>query len=158
MKAQQYDTELSLLMIDVDHFKLYNDTYGHPEGDACLTKLGEALSDIAADIQGFAARYGGEEFCLLLPNTGSARAREIGEKVRAAVQDLRLPHVTSSHEVVTASVGVACTRPNDTQRPGELIEAADAALYAAKHGGRNAVVEYGIVLISEGVAEMAWAG
>ena len=158
MKAQQYDTELSLLMIDVDHFKLYNDTYGHPEGDACLTKLGEALSDIAADIQGFAARYGGEEFCLLLPNTGSAHAREIGEKVRAAVQDLRLPHVTSSHEVVTASVGVACTRPNDTQRPGELIEAADAALYAAKHGGRNAVVEYGIVLISEGVAEMAWAG
>ena len=158
MKAQQYDTELSLLMIDVDHFKLYNDTYGHPEGDACLTKLGEALSDIAADIQGFAARYGGEEFCLLLPNTGSAHAREIGEKVRAAVQDLRLTHVTSSHEVVTASVGVACTRPNDTQRPGELIEAADAALYAAKHGGRNAVVEYGIVLISEGVAEMAWAG
>ena len=158
MKAQQYDTELSLLMIDVDHFKLYNDTYGHPEGDACLTKLGETLSGIAADILGFASRYGGEEFCLLLPNTGSGRALEIGEKVRAAVEDLRLPHVTSSHEVVTASVGVACTRPNDTQRPGELIEAADAALYAAKHGGRNAVVEYGIVLISEGVAEIAWAG
>ena len=98
-EAQQCDTELSLLMIDVDHFKLYNDTYGHPEGDACLTKLGETLSDIAADILGFAARYGGEEFCLLLPNTGSTRAREIGEKVRAAVQALRLPHVTSSHEV-----------------------------------------------------------
>jgi diguanylate cyclase (GGDEF)-like protein len=157
MKAQQYDTELSLLMIDVDHFKLYNDTYGHPEGDACLTKLGETLSGIAADTMGFAGRYGGEEFCLLLPNTDSARAREIGETVRAAVQELRLPHITSSHEVVTASVGVACTKPNDTQRPGDLIEAADAALYAAKHGGRNAVVEYGLLRVSENADEMAMA-
>ena len=71
MKAQQYDSELSLLMIDVDHFKLYNDTYGHPEGDACLTRLGETLAGIAADTMGFAGRYGGEEFCLLLPNTGA---------------------------------------------------------------------------------------
>ena len=69
MKAQQYDSELSLLMIDVDHFKLFNDTYGHPEGDACLTRLGETLAGIAADTMGFAGRYGGEEFCLLLPNT-----------------------------------------------------------------------------------------
>ena len=70
MRAQQYNTELSLLMIDVDHFKLYNDTYGHPEGDACLTRLGEALAGIAADSMGFAGRYGGEELFLLLPNTG----------------------------------------------------------------------------------------
>ena len=73
MKAQQYHSELSLLMIDVDHFKLYNDTYGHPEGDACLTRLGETLAGIAADTMGFAGRYGGEEFCLLLPNTDPAR-------------------------------------------------------------------------------------
>ena len=64
---------LSLLMIDVDHFKLYNDTYGHPEGDACLTRLGETLSGIAADTMGFAGRYGGEEFCLLLPNVEAER-------------------------------------------------------------------------------------
>ena len=77
MKAQQYDSELSLLMIDVDHFKLYNDTYGHPEGDACLTRLGETLAGIAADTMGFAGRYGGEEFCLLLPNTDALqRARD----------------------------------------------------------------------------------
>lgn len=145
MKAQQYNSELSLLMIDVDHFKLYNDTYGHPEGDACLTRLGETLSGIAADTFGFACRYGGEEFCLLLPNTEAARALEIGEIVRAAVQGLALPHVTSSHQTVTVSVGVAATRPNDTQRPGDLIEAADAALYSAKHHGRNAVVEHGFV-------------
>ena len=143
MRAQQYHCELSLLMIDVDHFKLYNDTYGHPEGDACLTRIGEALSGIAAETMGFAGRYGGEEFCLLLPNTNPQRALDIGETVRAAVQTLGLPHVTSSHCTVTVSVGVAATLPNGTQTPGELIEAADAALYAAKHRGRNAVVEHG---------------
>src|SRR6266481_583918 len=94
MKAQQYDNELSLLMIDVDHFKLFNDTYGHPEGDACLTRLGEALSGIAAETMGFAGRYGGEEFCLLLPNTDPQRAIEIGEMVRAAVQNLAMPRLT----------------------------------------------------------------
>jgi diguanylate cyclase (GGDEF)-like protein len=157
MKAQQYVSELSLLMIDVDHFKLYNDTYGHPEGDACLTRLGETLSGIAADTMGFAGRYGGEEFCLLLPNTSATRALGIGEMVRAAVQDLGIPHATSSHRTVTVSVGVAATLPNDTERPGDLIEAADAALYAAKHRGRNTVVEHGFVrLVDE--AGMALAG
>jgi len=149
LKAQQYGTELSLLMIDVDHFKLYNDTYGHPEGDACLTRLGETLSGIAADTMGFAGRYGGEEFCLLLPNTATARALEIGETVRAAVQALAMPHATSSHQTVTVSVGVACTMPSGTQRPGDLIEAADAALYAAKHRGRNTVVEHGFVKLMD---------
>ncbi len=157
MKALQYGSELSLLMIDVDHFKLYNDTYGHPEGDACLTRLGETLAGVAADHLGFAARYGGEEFCLLLPNMSAAQAMEIGETVRAAVQALAMPHATSSHQTVTVSVGVACTMPSDTQRPGDLIEAADAALYAAKHRGRNAVVEHGFVrLVDE--AGMVLAG
>ena len=145
LKAQQYDCELSLLMIDVDHFKLFNDTYGHPEGDACLSRLGETLSGVAAETMGFAARYGGEEFCLLLPNTDAKRALEIGEIVRSAVQDLAIPHSTSTHQAVTVSVGVACARPNETQQPGDVIEAADAALYAAKHRGRNAVVEHGFV-------------
>jgi diguanylate cyclase (GGDEF)-like protein len=157
MKAQQYDGELSLLMIDVDHFKLYNDTYGHPEGDVCLARLGETLAGVAAETMGFAGRYGGEEFCLLLPNTDAARALEIGEMVRIAVQHLAMPHVTSTHQTVTVSVGVACTVPNDTQRPGDLIEAADAALYAAKHRGRNAVVEHGFVRIGDGVSPIALA-
>jgi diguanylate cyclase (GGDEF)-like protein len=157
MKAQQYSCDLSLLMIDVDHFKLYNDTYGHPEGDACLTRLGETLSGIAADTIGFAGRYGGEEFCLLLPNVDVERAKEIGEQVRAAVQAMEMPHRTSSHKLVTVSVGVACTRPNDSQRPGDLIEAADAALYAAKHRGRNTVVEHGFVRITDMVGGVAMA-
>ncbi len=157
MKAGQYGAELALLMIDVDHFKLYNDTYGHPEGDACLTRLGESLSAIAAENLGFAGRYGGEEFCLLLPNTEAVRAREVGETVRAAVQELNLPHRTSLHQCVTVSVGVAATKPNDSQRPGDLIEAADAALYAAKHRGRNTVVEHGFVRSGDGGDGIAMA-
>jgi diguanylate cyclase (GGDEF)-like protein len=158
MRAQQYDGDLSLLMIDVDHFKLFNDTYGHLEGDSCLTRLGETLSGIAADTTGFAARYGGEEFCLLLPNTGVSRAVAIGEQVRGAVLRLCLPHITSSHMIVTVSIGVAAARPSESLRPGDLIEAADAALYAAKHGGRNTVVEHGLVRPGEGAAETAMAG
>ena len=157
MKAQQHGAELSLLMIDVDHFKLFNDTYGHPEGDACLSKLGETLAGLAADTMGFAGRYGGEEFCLLLPNTDSARALEIGEQVRKAIWDQAMPHATSAHKIVTISVGVACTRPNDTQGPGDLVEAADAALYAAKHRGRNAVVEHGFVRATDIDGSMAMA-
>ena len=157
MKAQQYNSELSLLMIDVDHFKLFNDTYGHPEGDACLARLGETLAGIAAETMGFAGRYGGEEFCLLLPNTEPSRALEIGELVRAAVQDLAMPHATSSHQTVTVSVGVACARPNDRQHPGELIEAADASLYAAKRRGRNAVAEHGLGRTADGGGSIALA-
>jgi diguanylate cyclase (GGDEF)-like protein len=93
----------------------------------------------------------------LLPNTDSLKALKIGETVRAAVLELAIPHLTSSHMTVTVSIGVAATLPNASQRPGDLIEAADAALYAAKHRGRNTVVEHGFTrLIDE--AGMALAG
>lgn len=144
MKAQQCGGELSLLMIDVDHFKLFNDTYGHPEGDACLSRIGQTLAAIATATSGFAARYGGEEFSLLLPNTATGYALEIGEMVRAAVQDLAIPHVTSSHMAVTVSVGVAGVKPCEALTPGDLLEAADASLYVAKRNGRNAVAEHGL--------------
>jgi diguanylate cyclase (GGDEF)-like protein len=144
MKAQQCGGELSLLMIDVDHFKLFNDTYGHPEGDACLSRIGEALAGIAAATSGFAARYGGEEFSLLLPNTTTGRALEIGEMARVTVQELAIPHVTSSHMAVTVSVGVAGVKPCEALNPSDLLEAADASLYVAKRNGRNAVTEHGL--------------
>ena len=157
MKAQQYDSELSLLMIDVDHFKLYNDTYGHPEGDACLTRLGETLAGIAADTMGFAGRYGGEEFCLLLPNTGaggrSRSARWCARRSRTSA----MPHVHLQPSDRHRQRRRRPTLPNENQRPGDLIEAADAALYAAKHRGRNTVVEHGFAkLVDE--AGMAMAG
>jgi diguanylate cyclase (GGDEF)-like protein len=154
-RAQQTGERLSLLMIDVDHFKLFNDTYGHLEGDTCLHRLGEVLGGIANRTRGFAARYGGEEFSLLLPNTDAGVAMTIGETVRAAVQALALPHATSSHQTVTVSVGIACTSPNETQQPMELVEASDAALYVAKHRGRNTVVEHGFVGVSDAEADAA---
>src|SRR5258707_5545826 len=120
-------------MIDDDHFKLFNDAYGNPGGDVGVSRLGETLRGIADETMGVAGRYGGEEFCLLLPNTDSARAREIGEMVRVAVQNLVIPHCTSHYQIVTVRVGVACTRPTDDQRPRDPIEAADFALYSAQH-------------------------
>lgn len=145
MKALQTDTQLSLLMIDVDHFKMFNDTYGHPEGDACLSRVGEVLAAIANSCGGFAARYGGEEFCLLLANSDPAHSMQMGEQVRATVEALAIPHVTSDFRQVTVSVGVATVTPGSAQPQDDLIEAADAALYAAKRRGRNAVVEHGLI-------------
>jgi diguanylate cyclase (GGDEF)-like protein len=143
LKAAQNEADLAVLMLDVDHFKLFNDSYGHPEGDICLGRLGATLEQIAGQTAGFAARYGGEEFCMLLPDTSPARALEIGNLLRTAVEGLAMPHSASSHQTVTVSVGVACARPNDALRPNDLIEAADAALYAAKRRGRNTVVLHG---------------
>jgi diguanylate cyclase (GGDEF)-like protein len=94
--------------------------------------------------------------CCCRTPTRPARAKS-AKPCAPAVQALGLPHTTSSHQCVTVSVGVASTQPNTIQRPGDLIEAADAALYAAKHRGRNTVVEHGMVRVSEGAAEMAWA-
>lgn len=144
LKMHQLQSPLALMMIDVDHFKLYNDSYGHPEGDACLARIGDALAQIANETMGFAARYGGEEFCLLLPNVERARALEIGETLRRRIEDMLIPHLTSDFGRVTVSVGVSVVVPQSDQRPEELVEAADAALYAAKHRGRNSVVGHGL--------------
>jgi diguanylate cyclase (GGDEF)-like protein len=144
MKALQSGGRLSVLMIDVDHFKLFNDTYGHPEGDACLKRVSEVLAAIANACNGFAARYGGEEFCLLLPDGDAALAMQIGENVRAAIENLAIPHLTSPGKTVTVSVGVATITPSDAEPQDDLIEAADAALYTAKRRGRNAVVAHGL--------------
>ena len=156
MKALQSGSQLSLLMIDVDHFKLFNDTYGHPEGDACLSRLGEVLANAAAIHSGFAARYGGEEFCLLLPDSDPGVALQIGELVRAWVEALAIPHVAGIGKTVTVSVGVATVTPGDPQPQTDLIDAADAALYAAKRRGRNAVVAHG--LSDSGIAPISLAG
>jgi diguanylate cyclase (GGDEF)-like protein len=158
MKAQQCNGELSLLMIDVDHFKPFNDTYGHPEGDACLSRIGETLAALAEATAGFAARYGGEEFCLLLPNTAAERALEVGEMARTAVRNLGIPHSTSAHQAVTVSVGVAGARPNEGLAPSDLLEAADASLYVAKHNGRNTVAGHSLGQTTRNRDPVALAG
>ena len=148
-KAEQTGGPVSLVMIDVDHFKLFNDTYGHLEGDKCLRQVGEALAAIAGEIAGFAARYGGEEFCLLLPKTDGIAAMEIGERVRAAVEALSIPHNTSAFQQVTVSAGMAAVAPGQATSVQDLIEAADAALYVAKHRGRNNVVAHALIRSDE---------
>jgi len=148
MKALQDRSELSLMMIDVDYFKLFNDTYGHPEGDTCLARLGEMLAGVASETSGFAGRYGGEEFCLLLPRTGRDRALETARTVRERVLQLAIPHATSRYQMVTVSIGVASMTADDTRYTRDLVEAADAALYAAKRQGRNAMAEHGTLSLA----------
>ena len=156
LKGRQSGNDLALLMIDVDHFKLFNDTYGHPEGDACLAHIGEVLARLANEVSGFAGRYGGEEFCMVLPNSDADRAMRVGEMIRAAICELSVPHATSAFQHVTVSVGVASAVPETLLRPRDLIEAADAALYAAKRRGRNVVVEHGFVrVVGAGTVSMA---
>lgn len=145
LKAEQDDRSLALLMIDVDHFKLFNDTYGHPEGDTCLGRVGEALAAISNETMSFAARYGGEEFCLIVPDANSERALRTAELVRATIENLGIVHDGSVFRAVTVSVGVAVVRPNAESGPDDLVEAADAALYAAKRRGRNLVVEHALI-------------
>jgi diguanylate cyclase (GGDEF)-like protein len=140
MKAQQYESYLSLLMIDVDHFKLFNDRYGHLEGDHCLRGVSEVLSKISKGEADFAARYGGEEFALLLPGADVAKASEVAERLRRTVECLSIPNAQSPYRYVTVSVGVASFVPDEKDSAETLVEAADAGLYAAKRRGRNAVL------------------
>jgi len=145
LKAEQTGGSISMIMIDIDHFKLFNDTYGHLEGDVCLRQVGEALAAVASEASGFAARYGGEEFCLLLPKTDAVAAMEIGERVRACIEALAIPHKASTFDLVTVSAGIASVDPGQANTVQELIAAADIALYVAKHRGRNTVVAHGLI-------------
>jgi diguanylate cyclase (GGDEF)-like protein len=134
---------LAVLMIDVDHFKQFNDRHGHPAGDACLRDVATALQRALVRPGDVLARYGGEEFIALLHDVDAAAAGIVGERLRAAVQALQIPHTDSPHAVVTASVGTASTHPAPAPLPvasaAELVAAADLALYRAKQGGRNQV-------------------
>lgn len=131
---------LSLLMLDVDHFKAFNDTYGHPAGDQALIEVAavcEANTERSSDL---AARYGGEEFAIILTNTDTAGAMKIAEDVLLATRSLAIPHKESpAAEVLTISIGVATFSPSFDTTPEELIKAADTALYIAKDSGRNQV-------------------
>ncbi len=154
-KAQQNNAELSLIMIDVDYFKLFNDTYGHPEGDVCLGKIGETLSAIAGQAYSFAARYGGEEFCVLAPGADADAALAIAETIRAQVQRLAVPHGMSALQCVTVSAGVATVKPSEATSAQDLVDAADAALYAAKRRGRNNVVSHALIRSDDAGMSMA---
>lgn len=130
----------SIVMLDVDFFKIYNDRLGHQAGDDCLRQVAEAIRGCAARPLDLVARYGGEEFIAVLGNTGIAGALRVAERMRQAVRHLALPHPGSSHDVVTVSVGVASLIPEADGDCSQLIKTADEALYYAKAAGRNCVV------------------
>lgn len=142
-RAARQGAPLSVLMLDVDHFKLYNDRYGHPVGDQCLRAVAGAVAEQARRATDLAARFGGEEFTLVLPDTGAAQAQEIAERLRSQVQALALDHAASpSARHVSVSIGVATCHPHaGAAQPGvsALMSKADQALYAAKAQGRNRV-------------------
>ena len=142
-RAYRERTSLALLMIDIDHFKGFNDSYGHPAGDECLHTVAGILADEAQRSSDLAARYGGEEFAILLPNTDAAGCTRIGERIRRALREAAITHCLNLPTgMVTASIGGAICRPG-TERssgPASLIEAADRALYAAKVAGRDRLI------------------
>jgi diguanylate cyclase (GGDEF)-like protein len=140
-RARRGGYPISLLLIDLDYFKNYNDTYGHQAGDDCLIVVGSVLRAHTQRSGDVAARYGGEEFAMILPATDAADAEEIGWRVVRDIAAYHIPHRASrAADVVTASVGAACLIPSPMQTPRELIALADEALYRAKGGGRNRVV------------------
>lgn len=133
---------ISLLMIDVDHFKKYNDSYGHVAGDQCLQQVASAISEAARREVDVAARYGGEEFAVLLPACGRAGATLVAERICAAVRALAITHPSSEDGVVGVSVGISSIESDKgfTFQPREIVEVADKALYTAKEEGRGRAV------------------
>lgn len=143
---------LSLLLIDLDHFKLFNDRYGHIAGDQCLRAIARALESCARRSGDQVARFGGEEMAMILPVTSHQGAMQIAEQARLSILELAIPHLSSpTHHFVTASIGAATVEPGDI-RSDRLIRAADEALYRAKQLGRNRVVSASMV---DGLAEYA---
>lgn len=140
-RARRSARPLSLVYIDVDHFKEYNDNYGHGAGDDCLRRLAGALSAALQRSGDFIARYGGEEFMVLLPYTGSGEALQIAEHLFAVIDRLAIPHATSPVAAhVTLSMGVVTIAPDAQVCTRDIIEAADRALYQAKNSGRYRIV------------------
>jgi diguanylate cyclase (GGDEF)-like protein len=128
-------------MIDIDYFKLFNDTYGHPAGDECLKIVVEAISGIVRDPPDVFVRYGGEEFVCLLPGANIESTGKVGERILKAIHERNIPHSNSSvAEHVTVSIGGASLVPATNQLCGTLIENADKKLYRAKRSGRNRLI------------------
>jgi diguanylate cyclase (GGDEF)-like protein len=139
-RAARINGPISLIMVDIDHFKLFNDEYGHQAGDDTLKEVAYALQDSVQRAGDLIARYGGEEFAIILPGTQPEEAARLAEAIREAVEGRKIRHALSiAFRYVTVSVGVASVYAVRDGSPAELVAAADRALYAAKRGGRNRV-------------------
>jgi diguanylate cyclase (GGDEF)-like protein len=132
------ESKLSVMMIDADHFKKYNDTYGHSEGDTCLAAVAKALAETLSRADDFVSRYGGEEFSVILPNTDESGARYIAGKLLDSIRALNVPHAKSDAAgCVTISVGVTTGFVQQGVSGADYIKRADEALYMSKQSGRN---------------------
>ena len=138
-RARREEMPVSLLLIDVDLFKKYNDHYGHQKGDACLSRVAETIDGAVYRSGDLAARIGGEEFAVLLPRSNSDVSSLMAERVRQAIQDLRIEHMGSPKGWASVSIGVATAYPAQGVKLSALMQQADRALYAAKSKGRDRV-------------------
>ncbi len=139
--AQRSSQPLSLILLDIDYFKQYNDHYGHVQGDDCLKHVGQALSVAAARPRDLVARYGGEEFALLLPETDATAAARVAERCRQLIREQRILHAQSQvAPLLTVSLGVGTLIPDQQTSPPAFLEAVDRLLYQAKHQGRDRAV------------------
>lgn len=139
-RAQRQNIPLSLIMLDVDYFKLYNDTYGHPAGDKVLISVVAALKSQLHRPTDVVVRYGGEEFAVILPDSKVEGSQIIAERLRSVVSNLNIPHSESKiADYITVSIGIASFQPDTDCNAAHFLEMADTALYSAKHDGRNCV-------------------
>ena len=141
LNARRNCQPLSVLLIDIDYFKQYNDRYGHLQGDDCLRSIAQTLDTVASRPRDFLARFGGEEFMLVLPETDGKAAHAVADRCRQAILKLQIPHAASdASQLVSISVGVASIIPDHEGELAEFIESADRKLYQAKLEGRDRVV------------------
>jgi|GEM_PF-1936596 len=142
LRGAREQEPLSLLMMDIDKFKAYNDTFGHIRGDGCLKQVAEACMDVICRPGDLVARYGGEEFVVILPNTHGEGALAVAHEILEAVRHRRLPHPGGAFQIVTVSIGCVTGIPTYGKHATELLDLADQALYAAKSNGRNRVCAF----------------
>lgn len=148
--AKKKSNYVSFILFDIDHYKFYNDYYGHVEGDKCLQKIAEYLYQFNNPPFKFVSRYGGEEFCVLLLNCNHEQALRVSEEIREAILNLKIPHEKSpTNDYVTVSVGVATVIPRGVLQSRDLILMADKALYYSKNHGRNRVTAYSSIEYNE---------
>jgi len=139
-RSIRYHHMISLIIMDIDYFKFYNDHYGHADGDECLKKVANIISKSMIRSTDLSARYGGEEFACVLPETDFEGAITTAQRIMTSIQNMRIPHAQSQiADYVTVSIGVASLRPQENENALDLIEMADKALYEAKGNGRNQI-------------------
>jgi diguanylate cyclase (GGDEF)-like protein/PAS domain S-box-containing protein len=142
-RARRSGQPLSLILVDLDHFKAYNDQYGHPAGDACLVQIGKLLTRCSSRPADIVARLGGEEFGIVLPETSAIGAEEVAHRMRSLLMATTIPHEGSPVGYVTFSVGIASSENAEGLVPSEMFEQADRALYEVKRRGRNGILRFG---------------